>query len=355
MKTGIVGLPQSGKTTLFRVLTRASHDLIAEKGRRAQPNVGIVRVPDDRVDFLSSVFSPRKTTFATIEFVDVVGLVEGQGREMVLAPVRDVDALVHVVRAFDSEIPHPSGSVDPERDIRDFDAELILSDLQSVEKRLERLAKDIRKVKDPDLEREYELLIGIQQWLEAERPLREMDLSEEAIRRVRGFSFLSAKPMLYVINVGEDHLDALEGTSDCAPSASGHTARVAVAGKLEAEMGELSDEDMAAFLEDYGLNESGMVRLVRSAYHLLGLISFLTAGEEEVRAWTVRKGTTAQGAAGAIHTDLAKHFIRAEVASFEAFKEHGSFAALRDKGLLRLEGKDYRVEDGDIITIRHSG
>lgn len=355
MKTGIVGLPQSGKTTLFQILTRASQELIAERGRRAQPNIGIVRVPDDRVDFLASVFSPRKTTYATVEFVDVVGLVEGQGREMILAPVRDVDALVHVVRAFDSEVPHPRGSIDPERDIRDLDAELILSDLQSVEKRLERLSKDIRKVKDPDLEQEHESLVGIQQWLEAERPLREMELSVEAARRVRGFSFLSAKPMLYVINVGEDRLDLLAETPESDPTAPPHTGRVAIAGKLEAEMAELPDEDMDAFLKDYGLRESGMVRLVRSAYRLLGLLSFLTAGEEEVRAWTVRKGTTAQGAAGAIHTDLAKHFIRAEVASFEAFKEHGSFAALREKGLLRLEGKDYVVEDGDIITIRHSG
>jgi len=353
MKTGIVGLPQAGKTTIFQVLTHASHELIAERSRRAQPNVGVVRVPDERIDYLSSVFNPRKTTYATVEFVDVVGLAQGQGRDLALEPVRDVDAMVHVVRAFDKGVPHPRGSVDPERDIRDFDTELILSDLQSVEKRLERLGKDIRKVRDPELENERDLLVRIQEWLESERPLREMELSQEDRRRARGFAFLSQKPMIYAVNVDDDRASLTGATADDTTRAN--TARVTIAGKLEAEMTELADEDLQAFLEDYGLRESGMVRLIRSVYQLLGLISFLTAGEEEVRAWTIRRGTTAQRAAGAIHSDLEKHFIRAEVASFEAFREHGSFAALREQGLLRLEGKDYVVEDGDIITVRHSG
>ena len=358
MKTGIVGLPQVGKTTIFQVLTRASHELIAERSRRAQPNVGVVRVPDARVDFLASIFEPAKITYATIEFVDVVGLIQGHGKDLALDPVRDVDAMVHVVRAFDDGIPHPQGSIDPERDIRDFDTELILNDLGSVEKRLERIARDRKKSKDPELEREHELLLKIREWLESERPLREMELSEEESKRSRGFAFLSQKPMIYAINVGEDQIGAGAaelGASTKQQSNAPNTARVYISGKLEAEMAQLTDEDLKVFLADYGLEESGMIRLIRSAYELLGLISFLTAGEEECRAWTIRKGTTAQKAAGAIHTDLEKHFIRAEVSSFEDFSEHPSFAALREHGLLRLEGKDYVVRDGDIITVRHSG
>lgn len=354
MKTGIVGLPQVGKTTIFQVLTRASHELINQRSRRAQPNVGVVKVPDERVDYLASVFHPRKTTYATIEFVDVAGLTEGHGRDMALEPVRDVDAMVHVVRAFDAGIPHPKGSVDPERDIRDFEIELILSDLQSVERRLERISKDLRKVRDAEMTAERDLLVSMKEWLESERPLREMTLPEADAKRARGFAFLSQKPIIYAINVDEDRLELLHANEEHDTPAP-HSRRVTIAGKLEAEMAELADEDLQAFLEDYGLSESGMVRLVRSAYSLLGLISFLTAGEEEVRAWTIRNGTTAQRAAGAIHTDLEKHFIRAEVSSFEDFRAHGSFPALRDRGLLRLEGKDYIVQDGDIITVRHSG
>lgn len=356
MKTGIVGLPQVGKTTIFQVLTRASQELIAERGRRAQPNVGVVKVPDARVDFLASVFEPRKTTYATIEFVDIVGLVQGQGRDLALDPVRDVDAMVHVVRAFEEGAPHPRGSVDPERDIRDFDAELILSDLQSVEKRLERITKDLGKIRDPDLEHEHELLGRIRSWLESGRPLREMEFSPEDLKRARGFAFLSQKPMIYAINVGEEEIGkAGESNDDATGSIAHNTAKVFVSGKLEAEMAQLGDDDLAAFLADYGLEEPGMVRLIRSAYDLLGLISFLTAGKEECRAWTIRRGTTAQKAAGVIHSDLEKHFIRAEVSSFEDFREYPSFAALREHGLLRLEGKDYIVKDGDIITVRHSG
>jgi GTP-binding protein YchF len=315
--------------------------------------VGVVKVPDARVDFLAGVFSPRKTTYATIEFVDVVGLVRGQGRDLALAPVRDVDAMVHVVRAFDESLA-PRSAEETQRDIRDFDTELILTDLQTVEKRLERIGKDLGKTKDPDLELERDLLERVRAWLEAERPLREMDFAPEDRKRARGFAFLSQKPMIHALNVTEAAIQ------EAAVDAGGHTpppntARVVISGKLEAEMAELGDEDLSAFLEDYGLGESGMVRLVGSAYELLGLISVLTAGEEEVRAWTIRRGTTAWKAAGAIHTDLERHFIRAEVVAFEQFREHPSFAAMRERGQFRLEGKDYVVQDGDIITVRHSG
>jgi GTP-binding protein YchF len=351
MKAGIVGLPQVGKTAIFKILTRSSDEVVRDRGHRSQPNVGMVRVPDSRVDFLASVFSPRKVTYATIEFVDVGGLVRGKGRDMALDPVRDVDVLVHVVRLFDDpQVPHPEGSIDPQRDIRNLDTELMLADLQSIEKRLERLDKDRKKVKDTALERERDLLGQSKDWLESEKPLRAMTMDSEDRRRVRGFAFLSEKPILHVWNVGEDQLDLL-GEGSPPP----RTAQVSVCGKLEAEMSQLEPDELQSFLDDYGMAESGMVRLIRSTYDLLGLISFLTAGEEECRAWTIRKGTRAQQAAGAIHTDLEKHFIRAEVAAFEDFREHPTFAALRERGLLRLEGKDYEVRDGDILTIRHSG
>ncbi len=354
MRAGIVGLPQSGKTTIFRILTQAAVEVVSERGRKAQPNVGVVQVPDERVDFLTSAFEPRKTTYATVEFVDVGGLVRGRSRDLALDPVRDVDTMVHVVRAFDDpSVPHSESSLDPERDIRNFDAELILADLASIEKRLERLNKDLKKLKDADLEREREILVEALAWLESERPLREMDFPEADRKRVRGFAFVSEKPMIYAINLGEDQIEQLRQnqTEDSAPN----TERVYICGKLEAEMAELEPEELDSFLEDYGLAESGMVRLIRSTYHLLGLISFLTAGEEECRAWTIRKGTTAQKAAGVIHTDLETHFIRAEVSHFDDFREHPGFGPLRDKGLLRLEGKGYEVKDGDILTIRHSG
>ena len=354
MKAGIVGLFQAGKTTIFKILTQAGGDSPKDHGRKAKPNIGVVPVPDSRVDYLASVFEPRKITFATIEFVDVGGLVRGKGREASLDPVRDVDTLVHVVRAFeDASVPHPDDAIDTERDIRNFEAELILADLASIEKRLERLNKDLKKIKDADMTRERDFLIEAQTWLESERPLREMVIDEAVEKQIRGFAFLSAKPMVIAINVGEDQIDLLKN-----PPLTGSpdkTERVYICGQLEAEMAELPPEELETYLDDYGLSESGMIRLIRTTYHLLGLISFLTAGEEECRAWTIRRGTPAQKAAGAIHTDLEKHFIRAEVAAYNDFVEHGGFAALRDKGLLRLEGKEYEVKDGDIITVRHSG
>jgi GTP-binding protein YchF len=355
MKAGIVGFPQSGKTTIFKILTRAKVQTDTHKGRRAEPNVGVVRVPDERVDYLASVFQAKKTTYTTIEFVDIQGLIRGKGQDMAFAPVRDVDALVHVVRAFEDELlPHTDGSVNPDRDIRNFDAELILADLASVEKRLERLDKDLKKIKNQELERERDVLRVTLQWLESERPLREMDMDEGDRRRVRGFSFLSEKPMIYVLNLGDDKIETLE-SEHSEEQARPNTERAYICGKLEGEMAELPPEELTEFLSDYGIGESGMERLIRSTYHLLGLISFLTAGEEECRAWTIRRGTRAQQAAGAIHTDLEKHFIRAEVSGLEDFKKHPSFAALREHGLLRLEGKQYEVQDGDIITVRHGG
>jgi len=354
MKAGIIGLPSVGKTTIFNVLTQGKAAAHAG-GRRLEPNVGIVKVPDPRVDFLASKFNPKKTTYATVEFVDVQGLVRGKGQEMALAPLRTVDVLIHVVRVFrDESVPHSEGSIDPERDKRNLDYELMLADMASVEKRLERLEKDLKKLKSPPLEKELALLERAKTWLESGKPLRELQTSEDDRRLVKGFAFLSEKPMIYVDNIGEDHLERLK-QPDIDAGLPPNTAHTTICGKLEAEMAELPPDELKNFLADYGLSESGAERLIRTTYRLLGLISFLTAGEEECRAWTIVRGTNAQHAAGVIHTDLQEHFIRAEVCSFEDFAKHGSFQSLKEKGLLRLEGKEYVVRDGDVLTIRHSG
>ena len=355
MKAGIIGLPSVGKTTIFNVLTQGQAAAGPAAGRRQEPNVGIVKVPDTRLDFLSSRFNPEKTTHATVEFVDVQGLVRGKGQDMALAPVRTVEALVHVVRAFhDESVPHSEGSVDPERDKRNLDYELMLADIASIEKRIERLEKDLKKIKNPALEKELAYLNRAKAWLESEKPLREMEVNEDEKKLIKGFAFLSEKPMIYVENIGEDALDRLR-TSDAHIAGRPNTAQTIICGKLEAEMAELPEEELKTFLSDYGLHESGAERLIRTTYGLLGLISFFTVGEEECRAWTITLGTDAQHAAGVIHTDLADHFIRAEVCHYDDFVKHGSLQALKEKGLLRLEGKEYPVKDGDIMTIRHSG
>jgi GTP-binding protein YchF len=290
-----------------------------------------------------------------VEFVDVQGLVHGKGQEMALAPVRTVDALVHVLRAFeDPSVPHPDSSIDPERDKTNLDDELMLADMASIEKRIERLEKDLKKIKNPVLEKELVFLESAKAWLESEKPLREMEVSEEEKKLVKGFAFLSEKPMLYVDNIGEEQLDRLrhpQSTAGLRP----HTERTMICGKLEAEMAVLPAEELQSFLVEYGLSESGAERLIRATYRLLGLISFFTFVEGECRAWTITQGTNAQRAAGAIHTDLEAHFIRAEVCHYEDFAKYGSVQVLKERGLWRLEGREYIVRDGDIVTIRHSG
>lgn len=354
MKAGIIGLPSVGKTTIFNVLTQGKAAAHAA-GRRLEPNVGMVKVPDARLDFLSSKFNPKKTTHATVEFVDVQGLVQGKGQDMALAPLRNVDVLVHVVRVFhDESVPHSEGTIDPERDKRNLDYELMLADIASIEKRMERLEKELKKIKNPAGEKELASLQRAKAWLESERPLREMEVSDDEKKLVKGFAFLSEKPMIYVENIGEEDIERLkhpEAHSALRPN----TEQTIICGKLEAEMAELPAEELRNFLADYGLSESGAERLIRTTYRLLGLISFFTVGEEECRAWTIARGTNAQRAAGAIHTDLEDHFIRAEVCHYEDFVTHGSLHALKEKGLLRLEGKEYQVKDGDIVTVRHSG
>jgi GTP-binding protein YchF len=354
MKAGIVGLQSSGKSTIFHILSQGK--AVAGAARRQEPNISSVKVPDSRLDYLSSVFKPEKTTHAVVEFVDVPALARGRGQDVILAPLRTVDVLIHVVRTFQDEaIPHPSGSVDPERDRRDLNYELMLADIASIEKRMERLEKDLKKGgKTPPLLLEQSYLDRAKAWLESEKPLRELPASEDEKKLVKGFAFLSEKPMIEVENIGEDQLSRLteaQTRGNMAPN----TDHTVVCGKLEAEMAELSPEELQTFLADYKLTESGAARLIRTTYRLLGLISFFTVGEEECRAWTITSGTNAQNAAGVIHTDLRDHFIRAEVCHYDDFVKHGSHQALREKGLLRLEGKDYIVKDGDIMEIRHSG
>ncbi len=362
MKSGIIGLPQVGKTSLFKILTKQD---ISDRGfsRPGETHIGIARVPDDRLDKLSALFSPKKTTHAVVEYADVAAVGKEALKESAYANnLRTVDALIHVLRAFeDDSIPHANVTLDPLRDARNVDFDLIVTDLGQVEKRLERLEKDLKKQKTDDLVKENELLVRAQAHLEKELPLREMEITKEDEKRIRGFMFLSQKPILYVLNIGEstqlgvdlEAAPAKYGMGDFA--ARPHAAVTAICGKVEAELADMSDEEAADFLSSYGLTESGLTRLIRKSYELLGLMSFFTAGEDECRAWTVERNSRAQNAAGAIHSDLEKHFIRAEVIRWDTLLELGSEAAARAQGKLRLEGKDYIVQDGDIMHIRHSG
>lgn len=356
MKTAIIGLPMTGKTSLFTILTGV-HET-ARTGSM-ETRVGVTRVPDERVEALAKVFSPEKVTHATIEFIDFPSISKESLRDpSYLASLRVADAMAHVVRLFESDlVPHEKGSVDPMRDIGDVDTELVLSDLAVVEKRLERLEKDRKKIKDPGLDREFELLEQAKAMLENGEPLRGWELEGEDEKRLRGFQFLSQKPILFVLNVGENdagRMQEIEEEYRRKLVKEGSRCEVtAVCGKIEAELSELDPQEQQEYLASYGLPGSSLDRLVAAMYRLLGLMSFLTAGETEVRAWTVPVNSTAVKAAGAIHSDFEKKFIRAEVVGWQALVEHGGYAGVREKGLLRLEGKDYIVKDGDVLVIRH--
>jgi hypothetical protein len=359
MKTGIIGLPQVGKTSLFRILTRVNVD---DRGYSREAHLGVAKVPDDRLDRLAAQYNPKKLIHATVEYADVAAIGQEALKETAfLASLRTVDALIHVLRAFeDDSIPHV-GAIDPLRDAKSVEFDLMLSDLTQVEKRLERLEKDLKKMRTPDLEKENALLIRCKASLEQETPLREMEMTPEEKKLIRGFMFLSQKPVLYAVNVSESmtlgaDLEAAAAKYGLTEIASRPNAgATAFCGKVEAELSEMEDEEATEFLASYGLKESGLVRLIRRSYELLGLISFFTVGEDECRAWTVPANSRAQEAAGAIHTDLEKHFIRAETIHWDTLLAAGSEAAARSQGTLRLEGKDYLVQDGDVLHIRHSG
>jgi GTP-binding protein YchF len=361
MKTGIIGLPQVGKTSLFRILTKAHLSEHAYSNPR-EAHVGVAKVPDDRLDRLAAFFHPKKLTHASVEYVDVGAIGQEALKETAyLGNLRTVDALAHVVRAFDDpSIPHV-GPIDPLRDIKNVDFDLMVSDLGQIEKRLERVEKDLKKMRSADLEKEFDVLKRAKSHLESEHPLREMEMTPEDKKRLRGFMFLSEKPILYVLNIsesvelGRDLTEAISKYKLTDVASSPNAAAAAICGKVEAELSEMSDVDAAEFLSSYGLKESGLVRLIRATYALLGLISFFTTGEDECRAWTIPIHTRAVEAAGAIHSDLEKHFIRAEAIRWDQLLEAGSEANARSRGTLRLEGKDYIVQDGDVMHIRHSG
>ncbi len=358
MQTGIIGLPQVGKTSLFRILTRARVDA---RSAPNQAHVGIARVPDQRVVKLAEISKPKKLTYATIEYVDIGGIQKDREKNSAsLVPLREADALAHVVRLFENPaVPHEGGSLDAMRDIESVEIELMLYDLEQTTKRIERVEKDLKKKKETLLETELQVLQRCRQALEAETPLRELEFKPEEQKMLTGFMFLTRKPMLYVLNLGDEeapdvdravekyHLEKL--------ASKPHTAVVPFCGKIEAELAELDDAEIAEMMSAYGLKESGRDRLIQASYRLLGLISFLTCGEPECRAWTIERGMTAQKAAGAIHSDIEKNFIKAEVVFWEDLLAAGSFAVARERGQFRLEGKEYIVKDGDVILFRHSG
>jgi hypothetical protein len=363
LRAALIGFGQTGKTTLFQLMTSAREAARAPQGK-AEATIGISKVPDARLDRLTGMYNPRKRVPATIEFSDLATPVRaGAAQALVdVAAYKNADALVHVLRAFDDPaIPHPSGSINPARDAQAMEDELILADLGLAERRLERLEKDLKKAKSADLERERDVLTLCRAALEEGRPLRSLDLQGDDLKRLRGFQFLSAKPLLVVINLDEARLSAggaagIEHAADAAGLTSflarAATAAVAVCAKIELEIAQLEPSDAAAFLGDLGLKESGLDRVIRASYDLLGYISFFTVGEDECRAWSIPRGTSAQLAAGEIHSDIARGFIRAEVVSYDALITRGSMAVCREHGEVRLEGKDYIVLDGDIINFR---
>jgi ribosome-binding ATPase len=357
MKTAIVGLPMVGKTSLFTILTGVNQS--ARVGSM-ETRVGMTKVPDGRLDELAKIFDPPKITYATVEYLDFPAISKEALRDpSYLASLRVVDAMAHVLRTFPSDtVPHEKGSVDAVRDFQDVEIELILSDLVVVEKRIERVDKDRKKIKSPDLDKEFALLERIKAELEADKPLRELEFSDEDEKRIRGFQFLSLKPVLCVLNIGEadaPRLHEVEEQYRTGPFAGRKNIAVtAICGQVEAELAELKPEEAKEYLASYGLKESALARIITATYSLLGLMSFLTAGETEVRAWTIPMNSTAVKAAGAIHSDFEKKFIRAEVVNWKALVELNGYPGVRDKGLLRLEGKEYIVKDGDVLVIRHS-
>ncbi len=363
MRTAIIGLPRSGKTTLFRILTRAHLDA---RAAHAPVHIGVATVPDERLDRLAEIFRPRKITYAQVEYVDVAGLTgpgalasERSKQAAYLAELRPVDALLHVVRGFeDPALPHPRGSLNVLRDIQEIELELMVSDLDQILRRSERLEKDLKKRKDTALEHEQALLARCRQALEAERPLRELEFTAEEAKLLSSFQFLSRKPMLCVLNLGDEQAPELGravaqyGLAELATKPG--IAVVPVAGRIEAELAELEGADADELMRSYGLEEPGRARVIRSTYALLGLISFFTVSEVECRAWTARRGTTALQAAGIVHSDLERGFIRAEVARWNDLVAGGGWAGAREQGKVKLEGREYVVEDGDVLHIRHS-
>jgi GTP-binding protein YchF len=358
MKTAIIGLANSGKTTIFNATTGLNLEVTTFPTISAEPHTGVVKVPDVRLDRLTEIFKPKKTTQATVEYIDYIGLTKGdlEQNRKVFDLIRDADAIVHVVRGFEDEsIVHPMGSVNPRRDAETVELEMIFGDLELVDKRLERMAQGLSRGKKPD-EAEQQLLDKCKETLENETALRDLDFTEEEQLAMRALQFMSIKPQLIVLNVSEEKVNSAgtdSATRELQAFFKGRQVRVLnLCGKIEMEIAQLPPDEALAFLEDLGIAEPALNKLIALSYELLGFISFLTSGEDEVRAWTIRKGTNAQKSAGKIHSDIERGFIRAEVVAYADFMAHGTMAAAREKGLVRLEGKTYEVKDGDIINFR---
>jgi len=349
MKLGIIGFPQSGKTTLFNALTRGNAPTTASAGR-IEIHTAVVDVPDARVDALSAMFKPRKTIYAKVTYADIAGLDSGVAKSgisgQLLNQLTQMDGLIHVVRCFeDDNVPHPSGSVDPGRDIAAMDGELLLNDLIAVERKLERLVEERKKGGTDKVlnERQTALFTRLHQVLSAEKPLRGVEISAEEEKFLSGFGLLTRKPLLVLLNLGEGQAD---------PQVQTASPQVALQGKLEMEIAQLPPDDAAVFMSEYGITELSLNRMVSISYDLLDQQSFFTVGEDEVRAWTTRRKATALEAAGEIHTDIQKGFVRAEVVACSDLLELGSMAEAKAKAKLRLEGKEYVVQDGDIMHVR---
>ena len=363
MKLGIVGLPNVGKSTLFNSLTKAGAESANYPFCTIDPNVGIVAVPDERLKLLGDMYHSKKVTPAVIEFVDIAGLVKGASKgeglgNQFLANIREVDAIVHVVRCFeDTNIVHVDGSIDPARDIETINLELIFSDIEILERRIAKVAKQARM--DKTLAKELELLEALKKHLEDGMMARTFEVPEDEDMEewFNSYNLLTAKPTIYAANVSEDDL-ADDGANNPYVQAVREKAKeensevFVICAQIEEEISELDEDERKMFLEDLGLTESGLEKLVRASYHLLGLMSFLTAGEDETRAWTIKIGTKAPQAAGKIHTDFERGFIKAEVVNYQDLLDCGSYAGAREKGLVRMEGKEYVVKDGDVILFR---